>query len=131
MHALATRATTPCPHKSMKSFGTQMREQNIPGVSLAVIRDGKIIKAAGYGLANVELNSPVTPQSVFTTCSIAKQFVAVGVMMLVEQGKVALDESVTKYLPNSPPAWKDITRTTSVDTHFGCSRLRIWTHALG
>ena len=54
----------------------QMREQNIPGVSLAVMRDGKIIKAAGYGLANVELNSPVTPQSVFTTCSIAKQFVA-------------------------------------------------------
>ncbi|MGC2195946.1 MAG: serine hydrolase domain-containing protein, partial [Terriglobales bacterium] len=66
----------------------QMREQNIPGVSLAAIRDGKIIKAAGYGLANVELNSPVTPESVFTTCSIAKQFVAVGVMMLVEQGKV-------------------------------------------
>jgi CubicO group peptidase (beta-lactamase class C family) len=88
---------------------TQMREQSIPGVSLAVMRDGKIIKAAGYGLANVELNSPVTPQSVFTTCSIAKQFVATGVMMLVEQGKVALDESVAKYLPNSPPAWKDIT----------------------
>lgn len=88
---------------------TQMREQNIPGVSLAVMRDGKIVKAAGYGLANVELNSPVTPESAFTTCSIAKQFVAVGVMMLVEQSKVALDESVTKYLPHSPPAWKDIT----------------------
>jgi CubicO group peptidase (beta-lactamase class C family) len=88
---------------------TQMREQSIPGVSLAVMRDGKIIKAAGYGLANVELNSPVTPQSVFTTCSIAKQFVAVGVMMLVEDSKVALDESVTKYLPNSPPAWKEMT----------------------
>ena len=88
---------------------TQMREQSIPSVSLAVMRDGKIIKAAGYGLANVELNSRVTPQSVFTTCSIAKQFVAVGVMMLVEDGKVALDESVAKYLPNSPPAWKDIT----------------------
>jgi CubicO group peptidase (beta-lactamase class C family) len=87
---------------------TWMREQNIPGVSLAVMRDGKIIKAAGYGLANVELNSPVTPQSVFT-CSIAKQFVATGVMMLVEEGKVALDDKATKYIPNSPTAWKEIT----------------------
>jgi CubicO group peptidase (beta-lactamase class C family) len=87
----------------------QMREQNIPGVSLAVMRDGKIIKAAGYGLANVELDSPVTPQSVFTTCSIAKQFVATGVMMLVEEGKVALDDKATKYIPNSPTTWKEIT----------------------
>jgi Beta-lactamase len=48
-----------------------MREQKIPGVALAVMRNGKIVKAAGYGLANVELNVPVTPESLFHTESVA------------------------------------------------------------
>jgi len=87
----------------------QMREQNIPGVSLAVMRDGKIIKATGYGLANVELNVPVTPKSIFQSGSIGKQFTATAVMMLVEDGKVGLDDSITKYFPEAPPTWKPIT----------------------
>ena len=87
----------------------QMREQKIPGVSLAVIRDGKIIKATGYGLANVELNVPVTPQSAFHTESVGKTFTAVGMMILVEEGKVGLDDKITHYLPESPKAWKDVT----------------------
>jgi D-alanyl-D-alanine carboxypeptidase len=74
----------------------QMREQNIPGVSLAVMRDGKIIKAAGYGLANIELNVPVTPQSIFQSGSIGKQFTATAVMILVEEGKVGLEDSITR-----------------------------------
>lgn len=87
----------------------RMQEQKIPGVSLAVIRDGKIIKATGYGLANVELNVPVTPQSVFHTESVGKTFTAVGVLILAEEGKVGLDDKITKYLPESPAAWKDVT----------------------
>lgn len=86
-----------------------MREQKIPGDSLAVVRDGKVIKATGYGLANVELNVPVTPQSIFQSGSVAKQFTATGVMMLVEEGKVGLDDSITKYFPEAPPAWKAVT----------------------
>ena len=87
----------------------QMREQKIPGVSLAVMRDGKIIKAAGYGLANIELNVPVTPRSVFHTESVGKTFTAVGVLILVEEGKVGLDNKITKYIPESPAAWRDVT----------------------
>ncbi len=87
----------------------QMQEQNIPGVSLAVIRDGKIIKATGYGLANVELNVPVTPQMLFHPESIAKGFTATAVMMLVEEGKAGLDDKISKYLPESPPAWNEVT----------------------
>ena len=64
--------------------GSQMREQKIPGVSLAVMRDGKIVKATGYGLANLELNVPVTQESVFHSESVGKTFTAVGVLILVE-----------------------------------------------
>ena len=80
----------------------QMREQKIPGVSLAVIRDGKIIKATGYGLANVELNVPMAPQMVFHSGSLAKAFTATAVMMLVEEGKIGLDDKISKYLPDAP-----------------------------
>jgi CubicO group peptidase (beta-lactamase class C family) len=88
---------------------SQMQEQKIPGVSLAVMRDGKIVKATGYGLSNVELNVPVTTQSAFHTESVGKTFTAVGVMILVEEGKVGLDDKITKYLPGSPAAWKAVT----------------------
>jgi CubicO group peptidase (beta-lactamase class C family) len=86
----------------------QMREQKIPGVSLGVMRDGKVIKATGYGLANLELKVPVTPESVFHTESVGKTFTAVGVLILMEEGKVALDDKITKYFPEVP-VWRDVT----------------------
>jgi CubicO group peptidase (beta-lactamase class C family) len=87
----------------------QQKAQKIPGVSLAVCRDGKIIKASGYGLANVELGVPVTPETIFQTGSVGKQFTAMAVMMLVEEGKLQLDDRMTKYIPESPSSWKDVT----------------------
>jgi CubicO group peptidase (beta-lactamase class C family) len=87
----------------------QMQEQNIPGVSLAVMRDGKIIKATGYGLANVKLNVPMAPQMVFHSGSLAKAFTATAVMMLVEEGKIGLDDKISRYLPEAPAAWNAIT----------------------
>ncbi len=87
----------------------QMRKQKLPGVSLGVMRNGKIIKTAGYGLANVELNVKVTPRSIFQTGSVGKQFTATAVMMLVEDGKIGLDDKITSYFPEAPPAWKEIT----------------------
>src|SRR6516225_3472529 len=54
----------------------QVREQNIPGVSLAVMRDGKIIKTAGYGFANLELNVPLSPEMLLKSGSLVKQFTA-------------------------------------------------------
>ncbi len=87
----------------------QMREQKIPGLALSVVRDGQIIKARGYGLANVELDVPVKPETLFQTGSVGKQFAATAVMMLVEQGKVGLDDKISKYFEGSPESWKDIT----------------------
>ena len=87
----------------------QRQAQKIPGVSLAVCRDGKIVKAAGYGLANVELDVPVRPETIFQTGSVGKQFTSMAVMMLVEEGKIGLDDKLTKYIPESPAVWKDVT----------------------
>jgi CubicO group peptidase (beta-lactamase class C family) len=86
-----------------------MHEQKIPGLALAVVRDGKIVKAKGYGLADIEWNAPVTPQTVFESGSIGKQFAATAVMMLVEEGKIGLDDKITKYFPDAPATWRDIT----------------------
>lgn len=85
------------------------RDMKIPGTSVAVVRDGRVIKAKGYGLANIELNVPVTPETVFQAGSIGKQFTATAIMMLVEEGKVGLDDSITKYFPEAPLTWKPIT----------------------
>ena len=87
----------------------QRAAQKIPGVSLAVCRDGKIVKATGYGLANVELDVPVTPETIFQTGSVGKQFTSMAIMMLVEEGKVGLDDKLTKYIPESTTAWKGVT----------------------
>lgn len=73
-----------------------MKEERVPGVSLAIVREGKIIKATGYGVANLELNVPVTPQSVFEIGSMTKQFTAAATMLLVEDGKIALSDPITK-----------------------------------
>ena len=89
--------------------GAEMREQRIPGLELAVLRDGIVVKEQGYGLANVELDVAVKPETVFQTGSVGKQFAATAVMMLVEEGKVRLDDKLSKYLTGTPAAWKDVT----------------------
>jgi CubicO group peptidase (beta-lactamase class C family) len=88
---------------------SEMQKQKIPGVSLAVIKDGKPIVVKGYGLANVEHQVPVKPETVFQSGSVGKQFTATAVMMLVEEGKINLDEKIGKYLGDVPEAWQNIT----------------------
>jgi CubicO group peptidase (beta-lactamase class C family) len=88
---------------------SELARQRIPGAAIAVTRGGKIVKAAGYGYANLEHQVPVKPATVFQSGSISKQLAATVAMLLVEDGKIALDEPVKKYLPDAPPAWDGIT----------------------
>ena len=88
---------------------SQMRRQYAPGVALAVVKHGKPIRVKSYGLANVELNVPVTSDTVFKIGSVSKQFIATGVMLLVNDGKVELQDKVSKYLEGAPEAWQGIT----------------------
>jgi CubicO group peptidase (beta-lactamase class C family) len=86
-----------------------MAARNIPGVAVLVMRDGTVVKKRGYGLANVELGVPVTPQTIFQSGSIGKQFTAAGVLLLAEDGKLRLDDSLSHHFPGSPAAWSRIT----------------------
>ena len=70
----------------------EMARQKIPGVAVAVVKGGKVVVAKGYGLSNVELRVPVTPESVFQSGSLGKMFTAAVVMLLVEDGKLSLDD---------------------------------------
>ena len=88
---------------------TQMRWQHIPGLSIAVVREGKIIKAKGYGQANLETDSPATPETVYKIGSVSKQFLAAGTMLLVEEGKIDLEDPLSKYLDDAPESWRSIT----------------------
>jgi CubicO group peptidase (beta-lactamase class C family) len=87
----------------------EMQKQKIPGVSLAVVRDGRLIYAKGYGFANVEHQVAVKPETIFQSGSVGKQFTAMAVMMLVEEGKIGLDDKISKYFADAPAEWKDIT----------------------
>lgn len=92
-----------------KYVRAQLAEQHIPGAAVAVVKKGKVIKIKGYGLASVEFNVPVTTETVFEIGSVSKQITAAAVMLLVEDGKINLDEKISKYLPDTPEAWKDVT----------------------
>jgi CubicO group peptidase (beta-lactamase class C family) len=87
----------------------QMRLRHVPGLALAVVRDGRVVKERGYGLASVELEVPATSTTVFEIGSISKQITAAAVMLLVEEGKVSLDDPVSKYIAESPEAWRGVT----------------------
>src|SRR5688500_20246142 len=86
-----------------------MKAQQIPGVSLAVIKDGQIVLAKGYGLANVEHQVPAKAETIFQSGSMGKQFTATAVMMLMEDGKLAIDDKLNKYYPDSPQARRNVT----------------------
>ena len=87
----------------------EMTRQRIPGLSLAVVKNGQTVLAEGYGLSNVELNVSVKPDTVFKIGSVSKQFIATGIMLLIQQSKVGLDDKISKYLEGSPETWSGIT----------------------
>ena len=87
----------------------EMKTRKIPGVAVAVLRHGKVPIVRTYGFANLEHRVPVKPQTIFQSGSMGKQFTAAAVMILVQEGKISLDDRITKYFSNTPEAWKDIT----------------------
>ena len=80
-----------------------------PGAAIIAVKDGKVVFRKGYGLAEVELGMPIRPEMVFRIGSVTKQFTATAVMMLVEEGKLALDDQITKWLPDYPTGGARVT----------------------
>jgi CubicO group peptidase (beta-lactamase class C family) len=87
----------------------EMDRQKIPGMVVAVVQGGQVVVLKGYGLANVELGVPVKPETIFQAASVSKQFTAALVMLLVEDGKLSLEDPITKFYPDVPWTWRDIT----------------------
>ncbi len=86
----------------------EMAGQRIPGLELGIYSRGRVRLAKGYGLADVEFNVPVRPETLMQSGSVGKQFVSAAIMMLVEEGKISLDDSITKYFPDAPATWKPV-----------------------
>ena len=81
----------------------------LPGVSVAVVKDGRIVKASGYGAASLELDAPATAETVYEIGSISKQIAANAILLLRDEGRLSLDDPIAKYVDNTPAAWAPIT----------------------
>jgi CubicO group peptidase (beta-lactamase class C family) len=84
-------------------------KKNSPGAAIAIAKNGSIVYMNGYGLANLEYDIPITPQTIFHVASVSKQFTAFAITMLADQGKLSLDDAIQKYLPEVPDFGKKIT----------------------
>ncbi len=106
--AMAAAAEPSASEKIDAYVLAEMKRQHIPGLALGIYRRGEIVKAGGYGLASVELDVAVKPETIFQSGSVGKQFTAAAVMMLVEEGKVNLDDSIAKYFEKAPAIWQPV-----------------------
>ena len=87
----------------------EIRRQRIPAVSVAVLRNGRVILARGYGYANLEHRVPATDSTVYQSGSLGKQFTATLILQLADSGRLALDDPIRRYLPEGPPRWDSVT----------------------
>jgi CubicO group peptidase (beta-lactamase class C family) len=96
-------------NRSIDDLFAEWNKPDSPGCALAVIKEGKVIYESGYGCANLEYGTPITPSSVFYIASVSKQFTAMSVLLLVQQGKLSLDDDIRKHLSDIPDFGKVIT----------------------
>lgn len=85
-----------------------INEQKVPGMTIAILRDGKPVKQKAYGVADVENGVPASLDSVYELASVSKQFTAVTILSLVDEGKLSLDDLVTKWVPDAPAGWREM-----------------------
>ncbi len=86
-----------------------MLSRPVAGISIAVARDGKIVFTRGYGMANLEHSVAVNPETIFHICSISKNILAAVLLQLVDEGKLKLEDDVTRYVPEAPVHGRHVT----------------------
>ncbi|MES2774012.1 MAG: serine hydrolase domain-containing protein [Bacteroidota bacterium] len=87
----------------------QISDQKITALNIGIIKNGKIVKAKGYGFANLEQSIPASQNTIYKLGSLSKQMIAVGVMTLVQAGKISLTDSARKFFKDAPTHWNKIT----------------------
>jgi CubicO group peptidase (beta-lactamase class C family) len=101
----------------------EMREQHIPGLSLAVLRDGQPLYIKSYGVATLEHAVPARPETLFQLGSVGKQFTSTAVMLLAREHRLDLDDPLSKYLPEIPPGWRAVTLRDMLKHQSGIAQL--------
>lgn len=86
-----------------------MTQEGFPGMAVAVVQDNKVLFQKAYGVKSLQSKEPVNEQTIFSIGSVSKAFTAVGIMLLVQKGKIALDDPIKKYMKNMPATWGEIT----------------------
>jgi CubicO group peptidase (beta-lactamase class C family) len=113
---------------------SEMDKRRIPGVVLTIISNGQTIKTAAYGLANLELGMPVKPETVFEIGSVTKQFTAAGILLLAQDGKLSVEDKISKHLKNVPEAWTNVTirylltHTSGIKSYTGLDGFQLTKH---
>jgi hypothetical protein len=97
------------PGDAVDGLFAHFADGDSPGVAVAVIRDGEIVHRAGYGLADLETGTPITPDTTFRLASVSKQLTAMAIMLLAEEGKLDYDDPVVQYLPELERFGSEIT----------------------
>jgi D-alanyl-D-alanine carboxypeptidase len=103
-----------------------MERQHIPGMSVVVIKNGEVQELKGYGVTDITTKQLVSPDTKFVIGSNTKPFTAMAVMMLVEEGKVDLDRSISQYLSDLPAEWKPLTLRQLLSHTAGISEDGYW-----
>ena len=94
-----------------------------PGAAVIVVQDGKTVLRKGYGLANLETRMPMRPDMVFQIGSVTKQFTSTAILMLVEQGKLSLDDDIRQYFPDYPKQGRENHDRAPLDAHLRDQKL--------
>jgi CubicO group peptidase (beta-lactamase class C family) len=97
------------PASKVDALFARWNRPDSPGAAVAVVKGGAILHIQGYGMADLEHDAPITPRTVFHVASVSKQFTAFGIALLAEQGKLALDDDIRKYLDEVPDLGPTIT----------------------
>jgi CubicO group peptidase (beta-lactamase class C family) len=86
-----------------------IKERNVPSATMAVVKDGKVVKVGAYGTADLDRGIAAQPDTVYKIGSVSKQFIAAGIMLLAQDGRLSVDDAVSTYIPTAPSSWRQIT----------------------
>lgn len=117
----------PAPAALQRYLHDMMVERSIPGLQVAVVRDGRIVALDALGVANLEHQLPVMETSIFSINSMAKAFTGVAVMQLVEGGVLDLSASISRYLDDLPEHWRTITVLQLATLTSGVPEIMVYT----
>jgi D-alanyl-D-alanine carboxypeptidase len=92
-----------------RTFGRWLSDQGAPGGVLGVVRGGQLLVAKGYGVRSLDNPAPPGPDTLFCIASVTKAITAFGVLLLCDEGKLALDQPASRFLPELPYCWSAIT----------------------